>query len=192
MKKISLFTIYLTLFLNLSCKKNSEINNFSNYSINGDSITDFTEDHFPVTSEQINNVLFSDMINNSERIYFTRVLVWKDNFDDIFYHPDLPIIMEGKFDNDRHVFIEIDRRNLEDKFLYNEDKLIIENKNYNNGIDKYIYEVEFRDNYIFLIDKSIKPTGTGLIKGVRAGLIIYKSDPYQNREVYEKILENDF
>lgn len=195
LKKLFLISTLFTIFINISCKNNDAINKKAEENLTYvDSIEDFTNDHVAVSSEQINSVAFSDRINNSEKVYFTRVLVWNDDFGDIFYHPDLPIILEGKFDIDNHLFIEIGREKFESKFIYDGEKLIIENKNDFLKEKKYSYDIEFRDDYTLLIDKSIKPSPkkTGLFGGIVAGMIIYNSNPYDNREAYQNILDKDF
>ncbi|WP_445721033.1 hypothetical protein [Flavobacterium sp.] len=100
MKKVFLFyfIIIFGVFLN-SCNKNqnSNLDNQSEKAIEENSGNiEFSSE----TASELNRIL-----SNSLKFQYTRVLVCYDNFGELYYRPDLPIVLEGKFDNSKQVFI---------------------------------------------------------------------------------------
>lgn len=136
-----------------------------------------------------------NIINNSKVFEYTRVLICKNDWDELFLYPDLPIVYEGKFDSETGMFIEINRRKYESPFEHRDLALTVENKN--EWLDEnrvYQYDIEIRNNYVLFLDKSIKPKNnqTGIFSGVKAGFIVYTKGYDNNKGYYNKLISEEF
>ena len=142
------------------------------------------------TASELNRIL-----SNSLKFQYTRVLVCYDNFGELYYRPDLPIVLEGKFDNSKQVFIEIDREKFESPFKKINNKYIVENKNSWLEMNKtYNYKIITYDEYALFLDDSISPKEdkVDITSCTRAGFIIYTKNFQENNEYYYQVIENDF
>lgn len=189
MKKIILSFTVISAILLTSCnnKQNEEKDNQIENSQN-----ETTE------VEQENDETFSNLkriFANSERFEYTRVLVCKDNFDEIYLRPDLPIVLDGKFDSSKNIFIEIDREKFESPYKLADQKLIVENKNTWLDVDKsYNYDIYIKENYVLFLDNSIQPHEgkSGISSCKRAGFILYTKGYSDNFEYYNNLIRNEF
>ena len=196
MKKVFLiyFIIMFGVFFN-SCNKNqnSNIDNQSEKAFEENSSTEENSGNIEFSSETAHEL--NRILSNSLKFQYTRVLVCYDNFGELYYRPDLPIVLDGKFDNSRQVFIEIDREKFESPFKKTDNKYIVENKNSWLEMNKtYNYKIITYDGYALFLDDSITPKEgkTDITSCTRAGFIIYTKNFQENNEYYYQVIENDF
>ena len=196
MKKV--FLSYLIIMLGVlfnSCNKNQNPNI--------DSQSEKVIEESPENEENSETIEFSSetaselnrILSNSLKFQYTRVLVCYDNFGELYYRPDLPIVLEGKFDNSKQVFIEIDREKFESPFKKINNKYIVENKNSWLEMNKtYNYKIITYDGYALFLDDSISPKEdkVDITSCTRAGFIIYTKNFQENSEYYYEIISNDF
>lgn len=179
MMKIKNLFILLLIFTLFSCRKNDSAVTENAEKVDSTSLKEIQE-------KQLKEILFA------KKIKFERIYISKDEFDNDYYYSGF--IKDGKFDDTKGIFTEIDEGNVKinQEFNYNSGILVldrIEASGYELQKDKtYNFELYLRDYGILAIDKSVKAT-----KGeTYCGMLIYNTLDYEIYNTYDETIKNDF
>lgn len=189
MFKINRILILLSIFALISCHKKENIETENVEKENVEKVDSVSAKE--IQENQVKEILFSN------KIKFERIYISKDAFDNDYYRLGLDFTRDGKFDESKGIFTEIEipengNVKINQKFNFNSGILTLDRmKSYGYELEKdqtYNFELYLRDYGVLAIDKSIKAK----IDGKYCGMLIYNTVDYEIYNTYDEVIKNDF